>query len=73
MNTIDYKFYLNYTDYDSITERRQAALQTYQTTKEDLIRCAYTVGLSANLVKLLPDEIKLHRGTCRFEIKSYRL
>lgn len=54
---------MNYTDYDSITERRQAALQTYQTTKEDLIRCAYTVGLSANLVKLLPDEIKLHRGT----------
>ncbi|WP_214482969.1 hypothetical protein [Bacillus sp. SM2101] len=62
MNTIDYKFFLNFTDYDSITKRRKAALQTYQTTNEDLIRCAYTVGLSANLVKLLPNEMKLHRG-----------
>lgn len=53
LNTIDFKFYLNYADYDSIQNRRLALLQTYQTTKEDLIRCAYTVGLSANLVKLL--------------------
>lgn len=62
LNTIDFKFYLNYTDYDSIRNRRLAPLQNYQTTKVDLIRCAYTVGLSANLIKLLPIELKRHRG-----------